>query len=260
MSDILSKYDTSLDGLDQNEAQKRQEKYGLNEIIEKKPTPLIVLFLSQFVDILIGLLVIMGFIQEKKKKKAVESLKGLITKHVIVKRNNQVHEIDAKLLTVGDIVILEEGCKVPADLVLIEAHNLSCDESQLTGESESVKKDTNDNVYMDSNIISGNAKGVVAHVGMDTELGKIAGVIQEDDEETPLAKRVGKLGKILSAIAIVVCIAIFILELFKGVPLVETFMTAVSLAVALISVSPTPTIVTSPVVLFIITTLVFDEE
>ena len=242
MSDILSKYDTSLDGLDQNEAQKRQEKYGLNEIIEKKPTPLIVLFLSQFVDILIGLLivaaiasfaigdiidagviilavllnVIMGFIQEYRSQKAVESLKGLITKHAIVKRNNQVHEIDAKLLTVGDIVILEEGCKVPADLVLIEAHNLSCDESQLTGESESVKKDTNDNVYMDSNIISGNAKGVVAHVGMDTELGKIAGVIQEDDEETPLAKRVGKLGKILSAIAIVVCIAIFILELFKG--------------------------------------------
>lgn len=260
MSDILSKYDTSLDGLDQNEVQKRQEKYGLNEIIEKKPTPLIVLFLSQFVDILIGLLivaaiasfaigdiidagviilavllnVIMGFIQEYRSQKAVESLKGLITKHVIVKRNNQVHEIDAKLLTVGDIVILEEGCKVPADLVLIEAHNLSCDESQLTGESESVKKDNNDMVYMDSNILSGNAKGVVAHVGMDTELGKIAGVIQEDDEETPLAKRVGKLGKILSAIAIVVCIAIFILELFKGVPLVETFMTAVSLAVAAI--------------------------
>ena len=122
MSDILSKYDTSLDGLDQNEAQKRQEKYGLNEIIEKKPTPLIVLFLSQFVDILIGLLivaaiasfaigdiidagviilavllnVIMGFIQEYRSQKAVESLKGLITKHAIVKRNNQVHEIDAK--------------------------------------------------------------------------------------------------------------------------------------------------------------------
>ena len=178
--------------------------------------------------------VIMGFIQEYRSQKAIESLKSFITKHAIVKRNNQVHEIDAKLLTVGDIVILEEGCKVPADLVLIEAHNLSCDESQLTGESESVKKRLTIKVYMDSNILSGNGIGVVENIGMATEIGKIADIVQEDDEETPLAKRVGKLGKTLSAIAIVVCIAIFILEFLKGVPLVETFMTAVSLAVAAI--------------------------
>ena len=260
MSDILSKYNTSLNGLSTSEAQKRQSKYGLNEIIEKKPTPLIILFLSQFIDILIALLIIaaiaslligdvidagviilavllntiMGFIQEYRSQKAVESLKNLISKTAIVKRDNEISEIDAKSLTIGDVVVLEEGCKVPADLTLIEAHKLSCDESGLTGESEAVKKEVNDKMFMDSNVLSGHGLGIITRIGMETEIGKIAGIVQEEDEETPLAKRVGKLGKILSAIAIVVCIAIFVLELSKGIPLVETFMTAVSLAVAAI--------------------------
>ena len=260
MSDILTRYDTSLDGLSSSEAEKRQKKYGLNEIAEKPPTPLYILFLSQFVDILIGLLivaavaafaigdvidagviilavmlnVIMGFIQEYRSQKAIESLKSFITKHAIVKREGQIREIDAKTSTVGDIVVLEEGSKVPADLVLIESNSLSCDESQLTGESKAVAKEIDDKLYMDSNILSGNGLGVVENIGMATEIGKIADIVQEDDEETPLAKRVGKLGKTLSAIAIVVCIAIFIMEFLKGIPLVETFMTAVSLAVAAI--------------------------
>ena len=260
MSDILTRYDTSLDGLSSSEVEKRQKEYGLNEIAEKPPTPLYILFLSQFVDILIGLLivaavaayaigdvidagviilavmlnVIMGFIQEYRSQKAIESLKSFITKHAIVKREGQIREIDAKTLTVGDIVVLEEGSKVPADLVLIESKSLSCDESQLTGESKAVAKEIDDKLYMDSNILSGNGLGVVENIGMATEIGKIADIVQEDDEETPLAKRVGKLGKTLSAIAIVVCIAIFIMEFLKGIPLVETFMTAVSLAVAAI--------------------------
>ena len=260
MSDILTRYDTSLDGLSSSEAEKRQKKYGLNEIAEKPPTPLYILFLSQFVDILIGLLivaavaafaigdvidagviilavmlnVIMGFIQEYRSQKAIESLKSFITKHAIVKREGQIREIDAKTLTVGDIVVLEEGSKVPADLVLIESNSLSCDESQLTGESKAVAKGIDAKLYMASTILKGTGLGVVENIGMATEIGKIADIVQEDDEETPLAKRVGKLGKTLSAIAIVVCIAIFIMEFLKGIPLVETFMTAVSLAVAAI--------------------------
>ncbi len=260
MSDILTKYKTSINGLSAGEVQKRQTEYGLNQIEEKKPTPLIMLFLSQFADILIALLiiaaiasfaigdiidagvillavllnVIMGFIQEYRSMRAVESLKGLITKTAVVKRDNEINEINAEELTIGDIVILEEGLKVPADLELIKTKRLSCDESNLTGESEAVKKEANDTLYMDSNILSGNAVGVVKAIGMQTEIGKIAGIVQEEDEETPLAKRAGRLGKILSAIAIVVCIAIFILELLKGIPIVETFMTAVSLAVAAI--------------------------
>ncbi len=260
MKELLKKYDTTFDGLSDSEVLKRQKKYGLNELDEKKPTPLIILFLSQFVDILIALLiiasiasfaigdlidagvillavllnVIMGFIQEYRSRKAVDSLKDLMVKKAIVKRNKEVLEVDAKSLTIGDIVILEEGSKSPADLILIESKDINCDESFLTGESEAVKKEEKDIIFMDSNIISGHGIGIVENIGMKTEIGKIAEIVHEEDEETPLAVKVGKLGKILSAIAILVCIVIFILELLQGVGLVETFMTAVSLAVAAI--------------------------
>ena len=260
MENVLSQFDTSAEGLSKQEVLERQKEYGLNKIEEKKPTPLIKLFLIQFVDILIGLLivaavaayaigdvidacvimlavllnVIMGFIQEYRSQKAVESLKNLIVKTAVVKRENRIEQINSEELTIGDIVILEEGDRVPADLVLIEANNLTCDESSLTGESEAVKKEIEDEVYMDCNILSGNAVGVVKAIGMKTQVGEIAEVVQEDDEDTPLKAKVGRLGKTLSLIAIAVCIAIFVLELFKGIPLVETFMTAVSLAVAAI--------------------------
>jgi len=249
-----------LHGLTTQEAKKRQAEYGLNKLDEKKPTPLIVLFLSQFIDILIGLLlvaaiaayaigdiidagvivlavllnVIMGFIQEYRSQKAMESLKDLIVKTAIVKRDGEIQEINSEDLTVGDVVILEEGGKVPADLKLIEVNDLSLDESSLTGESEAIHKNVDDDVFMESNILSGNGIRIVDKIGMNTHIGKIAQIVQEDDEDTPLKTKVGNLGKTLSAIAIVVCIAIFILELFKGIPLVETFMTAVSLAVAAI--------------------------
>ncbi len=259
-SDTLSKFKTSEDGLNKNEVQKRLEKYGPNEIAEQKPKRVIFLFLEQFLDVLIALLivaaiaayaigdiidagviilaillnVIMGFIQEYRSQKAVESLKTLITKTAIVKRASEIKTIDSKELTIGDIVILEEGIKIPADLILIESNKLVVDESSLTGESEGITKDIDDEAYMDSNVLSGNGIGVVSSIGMDTHIGKIAEVVQQESSETPLQKKVDRLGKTLSAIAIVVCIAVFILELSKGVPLVQTFMTAVSLAVAAI--------------------------
>ena len=249
-----------LNGLSSKEAEERQKEYGLNKLNEKKPTPLIMLFISQFIDFLIALLlvaaaasyaigniidagvillavmlnVIMGFIQEYRSQKAMNSLKNLIVKTAVVKRDGEVQEIESERLTPGDIVILDEGCKVPADVELVEVNELSCDESLLTGESESVEKNIGDKAYMDSTVISGNAIGVVKNIGMKTEIGKIAGIVQEDDEDTPLKSKVGNLGKILSVIAIIVCIAIFILEMFKGTEIVETFMIAVSLAVAAI--------------------------
>ena len=260
MKEILSEYNTSPDGLSQEEVSKRLNRNGLNRIDEKKATPLHILFLSQFVDILIALLlvaavaayaigdvidagviilavllnVIMGFIQEYRSQKAVESLKGLVVKTTIVKRDGKVSEINSEELTIGDIVILEEGNKVPADLILIEENDLTCDESNLTGEADAISKEVNDELFMDSNILSGNGIGVVEAVGMNTQIGEIAKIVQEEDEDTPLKEKVGRLGKTLSLIAIIVCIVIFILELSKGIPLVETFMTAVSLAVAAI--------------------------
>lgn len=260
MENPLSKFNTSKNGLTNEEVIERQNKYGLNKIEDKKPTHLVILFLEQFVDILIGLLliaaaaayvigdvidagvivlavllnVVMGFIQEYRSQKAMESLKSLIVKKAAVKRNNIIEEINSENITIGDIVVLDEGDKVPADLIIIEANDMTCDESTLTGESSAVSKEVGDELFMDTNILSGNCLGVVKSIGMNTQIGEIAKIIQEDDEETPLKIKVRKLGKTLSVIAIIVCIAIFILESFKGIPIVETFMTAVSLAVAAI--------------------------
>ena len=260
MENILDEFNTSPEGLDHEEVLKRQKTYGLNKIKEKPPTPPIKLFLGQFVDILIGLLivaaiaayaigdvidagvillavllnVIMGFIQEYRSQKAVESLKSFIVKTTVVRRENITRKINSEELTIGDIVILDEGDKMPADLVLIKSNNLTCDESSLTGESEAIRKESEDELYMDSQILSGNGEGVVKKIGMKTKIGEIAEIVQEDDEDTPLKIKIGNLGKTLSLISIIVCIAIFILELFKGIPIVETFMTAVSLAVAAI--------------------------
>ena len=204
MEKILNKFNTRIEGLSKEEVLERQNEYGLNRIEERKPTPLVKLFLIQFVDILIGLLivaavaayaigdvidacvimlavllnVIMGFIQEYRSQKAVESLKNLIVKTAVVKRENRIEQINSEELTIGDIVILEEGDKIPADLILVEANNLTCDESSLTGESEAVKKEIEDEVYIDCNILSGNAMGVVKAIGMKTQVGEIAEVVQ----------------------------------------------------------------------------------
>ena len=237
-NDILSKYQTSKNGLGESEVRKRQEKYGPNKLLEQKPKSPVFLFFEQFVDVLIALLiiaaiaayaigdvidagviilaillnVIMGFIQEYRSQKAVEMLKTLITKHAIVKRDGEIKTIDSEELTIGDIVLLEEGIKVPADLILIESNNLIVDESSLTGESEGVNKNMGDESYMDSNILSGNAVGVVSNIGMSTSIGKIAEVVQQESSETPLQNKVDRLGKSLSAIAIIVCIVVFFLE------------------------------------------------
>lgn len=260
MNDILAQYNSSEKGLTAAEAQKRQNEYGPNMIEEVKPTPAIFLFLSQFVDILITLLIIaavasfaigdvidgciiliavllntvIGFIQEYRSQKAVESLKSFMTRTAVVKRDGKILEIDSRELTVGDVIILNEGDKIPADGIIINQKDLSCDESQLTGESEAILKNPRDEIFMDSNVISGRCEAVITDIGMNTQIGRIAEVVQEEDEDTPLKQRVSRLGKVLSVISIIVCIAIFILELSSGETLVETFMTAVSLAVAAI--------------------------
>ncbi len=260
MNETLSKYKTSTKGLSEKEVKSRQKKYGLNQLDEKKPKTAIRLFLEQFIDALIALLIIaaiaayaigdiidaaviilavllntiIGFIQEYRSQKAVETLKNLITKKAVVRRDNEIRTINSRELTLGDIVIVKEGGKVPADLKLIECNNLEVNESMITGESEGITKNIDDELYMDSSILSGNGIGVVTAVGMNTTIGKIAEIVQEESGETPLQKKVDKLGKTLSIIAIIVCIVIFVIELTKGIPLVETFMTSVSLAVAAI--------------------------
>lgn len=282
---ILEKYDTKMEGLNNQEVKIRRETFGPNELKEVKKHSPLKLFLSQFADILIFLLIIasiasyligdyldsvailavvainsvIGFRQEYQAEQAMEKLKSLVSTTAIVKRENKISRIDACELTIGDIVLLEEGDKVPADLILIESHDLKIDESSLTGESLPVKKNCDysnienfeekiQNIknysrdediheklaYMDSNLVSGRGTGVVIDVGMNTSIGKIATLIQEEEEETPLSKKVDRLGKMIGAIAIVVCIGVFFIDYFQGMEIVQTFMTAVSLAVAAI--------------------------
>ena len=277
---ILEKYKTNLNGLSQDEANKRLEKYGKNELREEKKDHPIKLFLMQFMEILIILLLIaaiaayligdvidagvilfvvvlnalIGFIQEYRAEKAMEKLKNLVSTNAIVKRDGEAQNIQGTDLTIGDIVIIEEGDKIPADLMLIESSDLKIDESSLTGESrpvsktceinsededfENFNKDSYDEnvrqtiAYMDSNVISGRATGVVIAIGMDSSIGKIAEMIQEIEVKTPLQEKIANLGKTLGLIAIIVCTGVFALQYFQGTELVETFMTAVSLAVA----------------------------
>ena len=252
---ILEKFKTSLNGLSSQEASARLEKYGPNELKEEKKKHPIVLFLLQFADVLILLLIVaaiaayfvgdvidtcvilivvilnavIGFIQEYRAEKAMEKLKSLVSTEAVVKRNGEVVKVAGNELTIGDIVLLEEGDKVPADLILIETNELRIDESSLTGESRPVTKsgeyDGSESLdladkkvekqlaahiaYMDSAVVGGNAIGVVFAIGMDTSIGKIAEMIQGEEKETPLQAKVGKLGKTLAIIAIIVCAFVF---------------------------------------------------
>lgn len=282
---ILKQYSTQEEGLSSTEANIRLEKYGLNKLKEKKRESPLKLFLSQFIDVLIFMLLIaaiasymignhldafvifvvviinsiIGFIQEYRAENAMEKLKSLVNTFAHVKRDGTIRKVPGEKLTVGDVVILEEGDKVPADLILIESYDMYVDESSLTGESNLVQKDTNyenigdfDNkikdikkyskeeniqskiVSMNSNIIFGRGIGVVIATGMNTTIGKIAKMIQEDEEETPLTIKVGKIGKKIGIVSIIICIFVFFIEFFQAVDLLESFMTAVSLAVAAI--------------------------
>ncbi|WP_297898546.1 cation-translocating P-type ATPase [Methanobrevibacter sp.] len=281
---IFKKYGTGINGLTKEEANNRLAKYGKNELDEDEKDHPIKLFFMQFVDILIALLIVaavaaffvgevvdslvilivvilnavIGFIQEYRAEKAMEKLKNLVSTEAVVKRNGEFEKIPGTELTIGDIVVLEEGDKIPADIIMIETSDLKIDESSLTGESLPVLKDSNSDIgeddnedailnieksshdenirkrfsYMDSNVISGRGMGIVIAIGMDTSIGKIAEMIQEEDTKTPLQEKIANLSKTLGLIAVIVCALVFALQFFQGNDIVSTFMTAVSLAVA----------------------------
>ena len=266
--ETLKTLNSSINGLSSSEAQKRLSKYGKNELVEEKKAGPLRIFLEQFKEILILILIIaaiaayyvgdtidavvilvvvvinavVGFIQEYRAEKAMEKLKGLISTEAVVLRDSQEQTVPAGELTLGDIVLLEEGDNVPADLRIIESYDLLIDESAMTGESLPVEKHaqtilsddhgTENMAFMETDVASGRGKGVVVEIGMDTEIGKIAEMIQEEEEQTPLQQKIGTLGKTLGLLAVIVCSVVFVLEYLQGVPLVDTFMTAVSLAVA----------------------------
>jgi len=268
VDETLKTLNSSIKGLSNSEAQKRLLEHGKNELVEEKKAGPVKIFLGQFMDILILILIIaaiaayyvgdtldaivilivvlinavVGFIQEYRAEKAMEKLKGLISSEAVVIRDGQEQKVPAGELTIGDIVLLEEGDNVPADLRIIESYDLLIDESAMTGESlpaekhpETIYSDdhgTENMAFMETDVSSGRGKGVVVKIGMNTEIGKIAEMIQEEEEQTPLQQKIAGLGKTLGLLAVLVCSIVFVLEYLQGIPLVETFMTAVSLAVA----------------------------
>lgn len=266
-------------GLTNEQVNENRQKYGTNELQTKKKKSTLVKFLEQFKDFMIIVLIIaaiisgvvgyiegegitdsiiilivvilnavIGVIQENKAEKSLEALQKLSAHVSKVIRNGKMEVIPAKELVPGDIVVLDTGDYVPADLRIIEAVNLKSQEASLTGESVPVEKSANtieqeevdlgdrENMLFSSSLITyGRGKGIVVETGMNTEVGKIAGIINSAEEtQTPLQEKLNKLGKTLGIAALVICAIIFVIGLLYGKDPIEMFMTAVSLAVAVI--------------------------
>lgn len=198
------------------------------------------MLLTEFGDAVIILAVILmnafvGVIQEGKAQRALDALKEMTSPHALVRDGNVIREIAASQLIPGDIVCLEAGRQVPADLRLVEAVNLQIEEAALTGESVPVKKDTgrNNRAYMSTNVTKGRGEGIVTAIGMDTKIGSIASLIQSaPTETTPLQKRLGDLGRLLSIVSVFLCVLLFGIAVCQKRDIMEMLITAISLAVA----------------------------
>jgi len=278
--EILEVLDThEQKGLTNEQVKAKQEQYGFNELKAEKKKSVLVKFLEQFKDFMIIVLIIaaiisgvvgyiegegitdsiiilivvivnaiIGVAQENKAEKSLEALQKLSSHVAKVLRNGTVEVVASKELVPGDIVLLDTGDYVPADIRLIEAVNLKSQEASLTGESVPVDKNTNlieqlkvgigdrtNMVFSSSLITYGRGKGIVVETGMNTEVGKIAGIITNTVKtETPLQNKLNKLGKTLGIAALAICAIIFVIGLLYGKNWIDMFMTAVSLAVAAI--------------------------
>lgn len=262
-------------GLSSEEVAKRLAQYGPNKLKGKPKKSLLSLFLSQlkdmliyvllgatlitmfigeYVDAIIILLVVfvnaaIGVIQESKAEKAIEALQQMTTPKSLVRRDGKAKEISSEEIVPGDIVLIDAGRYIPADLRLIESANLQIEESALTGESVPSDKsaselyedpktpigDRNNMAFMSTLATYGRGEGVVIATAMDTEIGQIAKILDEEHEEmTPLQRRLDELGKTLGFIAIGICALIFGIALIQKRDLFEMFLTAISLAVAAI--------------------------
>ena len=208
---------------------------------------------NDYIDsiIIIGIVIlnaIMGVVQEAKAEKSIESLKQMTPQKAKVIREGKTKEINAEEIVEGDIIILEAGNYVPADCRLLESYNLKIEESSLTGENIPAEKDAKgiykENIplgdmknmaFMASIVVNGHAKAVVTNIGMETQVGKIANMIIENESpETPIQRKLGQVGKILGIACLVICIIIFIIGIIKKIEPIEMFMTSVGLAVAAI--------------------------
>jgi Ca2+-transporting ATPase len=271
IEEVLNELSTEENGLSQEEAAKRLSEYGLNELKKEKGRSPIKLFLRQFTDILIIMLLIatglslaigeaidaliifaivissalLGFVEEYRSEKAVEALKKMTAPTATVLRDGKEVKIPAGQIVPGDIVLLYTGDKIPADARLLEAFNLKLDEAALTGESAPVNKgitaipeetqlnDRLNMVFTGTVVVYGRGKAAVTSTGMNTEFGKIAKLVQTTgEEETPLEKRMATVGKWIGIMAILVCIGVGTIGILEGRNIIDMLLWAVSLAVA----------------------------
>ena len=271
---VVQKLQSSDMGLASEEAHRRYDQYGPNELIEKgkkkawrillaqvKEVMILILLaavvisaaLQEYIDaivifVIVVLNTILGFWQEFKAENAMAALKKMTVPNVRVRRDGAERQISAKDLVPGDILLIEAGNIVPADARLIVAANLKVQEAALTGESESVDKDTGElpdgdlaladrrnMIYRGTVVTYGRGEAVATATGMQTELGKIATMLQDvEDEQTPLQRRLAKLGKSLAMAAGVLIVIVAGMIYLQGAGLKEMFMTAISMAVAAI--------------------------
>ena len=273
-NDVLKTLQTSEKGLTEQEIKQRQEQYGLNALMEEKEASVFKIFIDQFKDLLVLILIaaalismlsdniesacvilavitlnaILGTVQTVKARKSLQSLKALSTPHTKVIRDGKKQEIPSTELTVGDIVLLEAGDVISADARLLQAHSLQVNESALTGEAVSVDKsvdailtencalgDQTNMVFSSGLVTYGRGVAVVTSVGMETEIGKIAKLMNETDaRKTPLQRNLDAFSRRLSFAIIGICLIVFVLNLIQGSSTIDAMMFAVALAVAAI--------------------------
>lgn len=276
--EVLEKLSSNKEGLSQKEVLERIKKDGKNVIIESKKQSRFIKFLNEFNDLMIIVLMlsaivsfilstlndepftdsiiilaivilnaILGFIQELKADKAIDSLKKMQVSNIKVKRENTICIINSENVVKGDILILEAGDTVPADARIIWEASLKVDESSLTGESipvskniEALKEDTplaarKNMIYSGTNIVYGKCHAVVCETGMNTEYGLIAKCLDDEEKEiTPLQRKIDGISKFLSIVIAVIIFIMFIIGIIKGMDIMEVIMLSISLAVAAI--------------------------
>ncbi len=248
-----------MQGLTRTQANKQLEKYGENTLKSGKKIKPLKIFAGQFKDFMVMILLFstvlsvimgetfealtiiviiilnatLGFIQEYKTERTLEALKGFSPQTTTVIRDGKQTQIEARFLVPDDIVLINSGDKIPADCTVLSQTNLSCDESILTGESTAVEKANNDNIYMGTVALRGKATAKVCQTGQNTQMGAIAGMLNEiEDEPTPLQKKLASLGKIISIACIGICAVVMLCGIIRGEKILDMLLTGISLAVA----------------------------
>ncbi|MFV8379066.1 cation-translocating P-type ATPase [Flavobacterium sp. LB3R33] len=273
LSEITQLLNTTPSGIDDITASERLCEHGKNQIEDKKKKTILQMVLSQLSDFMILILIaaaiisgiigdltdtiiilaiiiinaVVGFIQEYRAEKAMEALKNMAANHARVLREGKTTDLPASDIVPGDVVVLEAGNVIPADVRFFETHQIKVDESALTGESNNVEKnpeelpegnyalgDQTNMGYKGTSVTSGRALAYVVATGMHTELGHIAKMIQTDETATPLQKRLAAFGKRLSVIILIICAIIFCIGWLRGESVLMMLITSISLAVAAI--------------------------